>query len=84
MRHQLAQCVIELGAGRRVNPKWFGRNEATALNPLQITEPLKTQRQGEAPVELALLRLRRSVALPTNESDAIMFRAMASPSLRNH
>jgi len=36
----------------------------TALNIFQNTEPSRTQREGEAPAELALHRLRRSVALP--------------------
>ena len=40
---------------------------ATALNMFQITEPSRTQTEGEAPAELGLLWLRRSVALPTNE-----------------
>jgi hypothetical protein len=44
-----------------------GRDNATALNIFQNTEPSGTQRLGEAPAELALLRLRRSVALPSNE-----------------
>lgn len=32
----------------------------TARNIFQITEPSRTQREGEAPAELALLRLGRS------------------------
>jgi hypothetical protein len=55
--------------------------DATALNMFQVTEPSRTQRKGEAPAELALLWLRRSVALPTNEwiglIDANMLRAMS-------
>lgn len=37
---------------------------ATALNMFQITEPSRTQTEGEAPAELGLHPLRRSVALP--------------------
>jgi len=43
-----------------------GEGDATALNILQDFEPSRTQREGEAPAELWLFWLRRSVALPTN------------------
>jgi len=49
-----------------MKPGRVGDN-ATALDILQDLEPSRTQREGEAPAELWLFWLRRSVALPTND-----------------
>jgi hypothetical protein len=45
----------------------YGRVRITDLNILQDAEASGPQREGEAPAELWLVRLRRSVALPASE-----------------
>jgi hypothetical protein len=59
-------CIVNAGLVKAVGECVAGA-DPNALNVFQITEPSRTQREGEAPAELAVLRLRRSVALPTDE-----------------